>query len=191
MRGLIEIRLTIRSLDSGTHSGAAGGIVPSTTNILRTLLDRISKAPSGEIILDELNIEIPDHIRLAAENVAEILGSTDAHGLPFAKGVEPLVQSVADQLIANTYKPALEIIGIDGIPSTADAGNVLLPYINVSLSFRIPPGVVPEIAVGSITQELNRDTPYNAQVTVAVESLASGWAAPERAKWLSEAIERD
>lgn len=180
LRGLIEIHLTIRTLKQGTHSGGAGGIVPSTTHILRALLDRISKSPSGEITIEELNVEIPEHIYEAAEKVAMIIGDEDPHGLPFAQGVKALNEDVAEQLIANTYKPALEIIGIEGLPRIADAGNVLLPEVKVALSFRIPPGVKPDLAAAAIAGELNRDTPYNAQITVKVESLASGWAAPER-----------
>jgi acetylornithine deacetylase/succinyl-diaminopimelate desuccinylase-like protein len=190
LRGLIEIHLNIKTLNQGTHSGGAGGITPSTTHILRSLLDRVSLSPSGEVILESLNVEIPQYILDAAENTANILGSTDAHGLPFAKNVEPLYENVADQIIANTYKPALEIIGIDGIPNLVNAGNVLLPEINVALSFRIPPGVKPEIAVSDIVGELNRDTPYNAQITVKVDSLASGWAAPARTQKLSDAFEQ-
>lgn len=189
LRGLIEMHLTIRTLSQGTHSGGAGGIVPSTTHVLRTLLDRIAKSPSGEIIIEELNVEIPAQVSDAAENVAKIIGDDDAFGLPFAKGVEPLYKSVKDQLIANTFKPALEIIGIEGIPKIEDAGNVLLPEVKVALSFRIPPGVKPEIAAGAIAGELNRDTPYNAQMTVKVESLASGWQARARPQSLKDTFE--
>lgn len=189
LRGLIEMHLTIRTLKQGTHSGGAGGIVPSTTHILRTLLDRVAKSPSGEIIIDELNVEIPEHISEAAKNVAVIIGEDDPHGLPFAKGVEPIYESVADQLIANTYRPALEIIAIEGLPKIEDAGNVLLPEVKVALSFRIPPGVKPAIAAAAIAGELNRDTPYNAQITVKIESLASGWAAPERPQSLIDIFE--
>lgn len=190
LRGLIEIHLTIKTLNQGTHSGVAGGIVPSTTHILRTLLDRISKSPSGEIILESLNVEIPQHILDAAKNTANILGTTKAHGLPFAQDVLPIYEEVADQIIANTYRPSLEIIGLDGIPKIQDAGNVLLPEINVVLSFRIPPGVKPEIAAAAIVGELNRDTPYNAQITVKVDSLASGWAAPTRTDKLTKLFEQ-
>ena len=188
LRGLIEIHLTIRTLKQGTHSGGAGGIVPSTTHVLRALLDRIAKSPSGEILLEELNVEIPKNIIEAAENVALILGKNNPHGLPFAENVEPLDKKVSDQLIANTYKPALEIIAIEGIPKIENAGNVLLPEVKVGLSFRLPPGVKPEIAIAAIAEELNRDTPYNAQISLKIESLASGWAAPIQKEWLTNAL---
>ncbi len=188
LRGLIEIHLTIRILKQGTHSGGAGGIVPSTTHVLRALLDRIAKSPSGEILLEELNVEIPKNIIEAAENVALILGENNPHGLPFAENVEPLDKKVSDQLIANTYKPALEIIAIEGIPKIENAGNVLLPEVKVGLSFRLPPGVKPEIAIAAIAEELNRDTPYNAQISLKIESLASGWAAPIQKEWLTKAL---
>lgn len=189
LRGLLQINVTVRVLDQGTHSGGAGGIVPSATHIARTLLARISESPSGRILLPELCPHVPQHILDAAENVGKILGSTQAHGLPFAPGVLPLHESVAAQLIANTFEPSLEIIGIDGIPSTSDAGNVLRPEVTLALSFRLPPSVDPHLAAAAVTEQLVRDTPYNAQVSVVVDSLASGWAAPESAQWLLDACD--
>lgn len=184
LRGLIQINLGVRVLDEGTHSGGAGGIVPSAFHILRTLLDRIAEPGSGKIRIPELCVDVPSFIREAASNAAEILGSVDAHGLPFAQDVEPLHENVADQIIANTYEPALEIIGMEGIPSLQDAGNVLRPEITFALSFRIPPGVDPHVGAAAISEQCLRDIPFNAQVTVVVDSLASGWAAPKPAEWL-------
>ncbi len=189
LRGLLQVNVSIRVLNQGTHSGGAGGIVPSATHILRALVDRISESPSGKIVLPELYTEIPQRIIDAADNVAEILGDSYSHGLPFASDVAPLKKTVAEQLVANTYEPALEIIGIDGIPSTSDAGNVLRPEVTLALSFRLPPGVDPHIAAAAVSEQLVRDTPFDAHVSVVVDSLASGWSAPEPAQWLADAVE--
>ena len=63
-----------------------------------------------------------------------------------------------------------------------------MPEVKVGLSFRLPPGVKPEIAIAAIAEELNRDTPYNAQISLKIESLASGWAAPIQKEWLTNAL---
>lgn len=188
LRGLIHMNVSVRVLNQGMHSGGAGGIVPSTTHVFRSLLDRVVTSPEGYVLIDELNVDIRADITEAAASVAGIIGSVDAHGLAFADGVRPIEENVTDQIIANTYKPQLEIIGIDGIPSTDNAGNVLLPAVTYSLSFRIPPGVDPEIGAGAIAEKFLTDIPYDAQVTVVVESLASGWEAPQQSEWLHESL---
>ncbi len=190
LRGLLQINVGVRVLDQGTHSGGAGGIVPSAFHVLRELIDRICEPASGKITLPELKVDVPDYVSDGAQKAAEILGSTDAHGLPFADGVQPLQENISDQIIANTYEPALEIIGVDGIPALSSAGNVLRPEITLALSFRLPPGVDPHIAAGAITEKLLSDVPYNAHVTVVVDSLATGWSAPEPEEWISQCCEQ-
>jgi len=185
LRGLLQINFDVKVLEQGTHSGGAGGIVPSAFHIIRELLDRIADPRTGAIKLEELKVDIRDDIKQAATNVAKILETTDAHGLPFAEGVEPLHEDVADQLIANTYEPQLEIIGLEGIPKIEDAGNVLRPHISVALSFRLPPGVDPQVAAAAVSEQLVKDRSFNAQLSVVVDSLASGWEAPQIQDWLN------
>ena len=51
--------LNINILKEGVHSGAASGIVPSSFRILRMLLDRIEDVNTGQMILPEVQVEIP------------------------------------------------------------------------------------------------------------------------------------
>src|SRR5256885_865939 len=53
LRGLIAVTLTVRVLDEGVHSGAAGGVVPSTFRIVRELLSRIEDETTGELLVPE------------------------------------------------------------------------------------------------------------------------------------------
>jgi acetylornithine deacetylase/succinyl-diaminopimelate desuccinylase-like protein len=188
LRGLLQVNLEVKVLDQGTHSGGAGGIVPSAFHILRELLDRIAEPGTGELKLKELHMDIPKFVKAGASNTAEILGTVQAHGLPFADGVKPLKEEVRDQLISNTYRPALEIIGIEGLPDIQNAGNVLRDKIEVALSFRLPPEVDPQTAANAVIEELKKNPPFDAQVRVETDSLASGWAAPQSQDWLNHAF---
>ena len=53
----------------------------------------------------------------------------------------PMTNSSVDGLIGRTWKPTLSVVGSDGIPSIQNGGNVLRPYTELKLSFRLPPTV--------------------------------------------------
>jgi acetylornithine deacetylase/succinyl-diaminopimelate desuccinylase-like protein len=66
---------------------------------------------------------------------------------------------------------------------------VLRPYTALKLSFRLPPGVDPNIAASAVKRTLESDSPYGAKVTFEVSSAMGGWDAPPLDSWLSKAIQ--
>ena len=54
LRGVLVASLRVDVLTEGVHSGAAGGIVPSSFRILRKILSRVEDEDTGEILLPEL-----------------------------------------------------------------------------------------------------------------------------------------
>jgi acetylornithine deacetylase/succinyl-diaminopimelate desuccinylase-like protein len=92
-------------------------------------------------------------------------------------------------LLNRTWRPALSITGIDGVPSLSDAGNVLRPMTAAKISLRIPPGVDADHATASLKEILERDPPYGASVTFKGEMGADGWAAPDLSPWLETATD--
>lgn len=189
LRGNVGANVTVRVLEEGVHSGAAGGMVPSSFRLLRQLLDRIEDATTGELLLPELHVEIPP------DRVAELTAT--AAELGHSGGVFPLAAGVvpdhhgdpAAQLLARTWRPALAYVGADGFPPTARAGNVLRPSTTLGLSFRLPPAVDPDEAIAAIVRALTTDPPSGAEVTVTPHHSAPGWAAPAFSPWLSEALD--
>src|SRR5499425_1356005 len=59
LRGLINGILTVEVLTEGAHSGAAGGIVPSSFRIARQLLSRLEDERTGEILPGDFRVEVP------------------------------------------------------------------------------------------------------------------------------------
>ncbi len=60
LRGLVGLDVRVRVLEEGVHSGVAGGAVPSSFRVLRRLLDRIEDSETGDLLVPELYVEIPE-----------------------------------------------------------------------------------------------------------------------------------
>src|SRR5262249_22191754 len=91
----------------------------------------------------------------------------------------------------NTWRPALAVTGVDGIPAVADAGNVLRPKTSVKLSLRLPPTADAPRAVRRVKEGLEAEPPYGARVAFSTAARpGSGWSAPALADWLRDSVQR-
>lgn len=183
LRGLIGGTLKVEVLKEGMHSGISG-YVPSSFRIIRQLLSRIEDENTGEVLIKELKVNIPDHILVETKRLVSVLKD------PLAFPVSFSTDDPVEGHLRTTWKPALSVVGADGLPDTKNAGNVLRPYTTLKLSIRIPPLVNQHRAQSAVEKALTENPPYGAKVTLDFEKAASGWSAPPMASWLSEAIER-
>ena len=190
LRGLIGLKMKVSVLKEGVHSGGASGHVPSSFRIARSLLSRLEDEKTGEILLEELNTEIPNYRIEETKNLVSILGNEVVEEFPWKNGMKPSTDDNVEGVLRRTWRPALSIVGSDGMPSTANAGNVLRPYTTLQLSMRIPPIVDPKKAVEAIEKILKDDIPYGASIELEFEEAAEGWNAPESKTWLLNAIEK-
>jgi acetylornithine deacetylase/succinyl-diaminopimelate desuccinylase-like protein len=191
LRGILSGTLTVEVLSEGVHSGAASGIVPSSFRILRQVLDRLEDARTGKVLVPECHVEIPP-VRLAeVRAVAAVLGAEIEHAFPFLPGMRAVTQDPVEALLNNTWRPALAVTGVDGIPALADAGNVLRPKTSVKLSLRLPPTADADLVSRRVKEVLEADPPYGARVTYASgERPGTGWNAPVMADWLRDSVGR-
>lgn len=190
LRGLVGGTLTINVLKQGVHSGSASGIAPSCFRILRQLLNRIENETSGDVILDDLHVNIPAERLQQAALAAEVLGKSVFEDLPFAQGVEPESSSLSDLVLRRTWKPALSVIGLDGMPAIENAGNVTLPSLSVKLSMRLPPTCDTDIAARRLKSILETHPPHHALVQFEINDTGPGWNAPAEEPWLAESVHR-
>ena len=190
LRGMIGLKMKVEVLREGVHSGAASGHVPSSFRVARTLLSRLEDENTGRILIDELNTDIPDYRIKETEHLISILKNEVVEEFPWKNGMKPSTNDNVEAVLRRTWKPALSIVGADGIPSTTNAGNVLRPYTTLQLSIRIPPTISPKKAVAAIQKVLGKDIPYGATVELQFEKAGEGWNAPESKPWLLEAIEK-
>jgi acetylornithine deacetylase/succinyl-diaminopimelate desuccinylase-like protein len=189
LRGLTGGNFTVKVLDEGVHSGDASGIVPSSFRLVRQLLSRIEDEDSGRILLDGLHDEIPAERQAQALEAARVLDTAVFDKFPMLPGMKPMAEELHELVLNRTWRPALSVTGVDGMPPLSSAGNVLRPHTSVKLSLRLPPTLDGKKAGDLLKETLERDPPNGAKVTMELEKASTGWNAPAMSSWLSNAID--
>ena len=81
-------------------------------------------------------------------------------------------------------------MGIDGLPPTAVAGNVLRSETSVKVSLRLPPTLDPDQAVITLKKLVEENPPYGAEITFVGGHGGSGWNAPLNEPYLDDILNR-
>ncbi|HEY5781338.1 MAG TPA: M20 family metallopeptidase [Lysobacter sp.] len=189
LRGLTGGNFTVKVLSEGVHSGDASGIVPSSFRLLRQILSRIEDENTGRILIEGLHVDIPAERLAQAKEAARVLDTAVFDKFPFLPGMKPMADDLAELVLNRTWRPALSVTGVDGMPPLSSAGNVLRPHTSVKLSLRLPPTMDGKKAGELLRKELLRDPPNGAQVTLDLEKASTGWNAPAQSGWLTKAID--
>ncbi len=189
LRGLAGGNFTVKVLEEGVHSGDASGIVPSSFRILRQLLSRLEDETSGRILVDGLHVDVPEARLAQARKAAEVLDTAVFDKFPFLPGMTPMAEELTELVLNRTWRPALSVTGVDGMPPLSSAGNVLRPHTSVKLSLRLPPTLDGKRAGELLQDVLLHDPPNGAEVTLELEKASSGWNAPVMSAWLERAID--
>ena len=193
LRGTASATLTVRVLDEGAHSGDAGGVVPSSFRVLRALLDRVESSATGEILLPELRCDIPADREDQARATAELLGASLWERFSWASSADGRVRACTEDpheaLLRRAWHPSLAVVGAEGMPPLATAGNVLRPFTSIRLSLRLPPLCGAAAALAAVGEVLTADPPYGAVVTFEPSpQVVDGWNAPPFSVELSTAL---
>jgi acetylornithine deacetylase/succinyl-diaminopimelate desuccinylase-like protein len=133
-------------------------------------------------------VQIPEGRVAEASATAEEIGAI-ADQYPFVDGAGPTTDDPAQQLLARTWRGTLSVVGADGLPPAARAGNVLRPSTTLKLSFRLPPTADPDVALAAIIKALESDPPYGARVRFHDTDAAPGWNAAATAPWLEAGLD--
>ncbi|MEO8676113.1 MAG: M20 family metallopeptidase [Casimicrobiaceae bacterium] len=189
LRGIAAGTLTVEVLTEGVHSGDASGVVPSSFRIARRVLDRLEDSGTGRVLPTEFHMPIPEERSAQARVAADVMGDMVIKKYPFIGGTKPMVAGRAEALLNRTWRPALSVVGADGLPAIANAGNVLRPLTSLKLSLRIPPTLDGARATTDMKRILEADPPHGAVVRFEADQGASGWNAPPTAPWLVAALE--
>lgn len=189
LRGLTGGELTVEVLGEGVHSGDASGIVPSSFRIIRQLLSRLEDETTGVIRPDGLFVDIPveriEQARVAASFLKDEIWSK----FPFLPGMKPVSADLSELILNRTWRPALAVTGVDGIPPLDSAGNVLRPLTALKLSLRLPPTLDPDKAGALVKALLEQNPPYGAKVNFKLEKAGTGWNAPPLSPWLTASVD--
>ena len=189
LRGLAGGNFSVRVLEEGVHSGDASGVVPSSFRLLRQLLSRLEDEKTGRILVEDLHAEIPEERLAQAREAARVLDSAVYDKFPLLDGMAPMADDHTELVLNRTWRPALSVTGVDGMPPLSSAGNVLRPGTAVKLSLRLPPTLDGRKAGELLKEVLLADPPNGAHVSLDLEKSSSGWNAPALSPWLSDAID--
>lgn len=189
LRGLVGGTLKVEVLTEGMHSGDAGGIVPDSFRIARALLSRIEDEKTGRVLPEEFHAPIPKARLKQAQTTAAIVGDEVHTKFPFSEATRAIDADATELILNRAWRPALAIIGADGLPGAANAGNVLRPMTALKLSLRIPPTCDARTASQVLKSMLEEDPPYGAKVSFEANWGATGWDAPELAPWLERSLD--
>ncbi|MCH9696025.1 MAG: M20 family metallopeptidase [Gammaproteobacteria bacterium] len=190
LRGNLTGTLRVDVLTEGVHSGTASGVVPSSFRTARQLISRIEDESSGNIMLDELHADIPQQRLQQAALAADTLKELVYEKFPWAVDQPRPNESYDELMLNNTWRPTLAVTGQEGMPALIDAGNVLLPFTVLKLSFRLPPTVDADAAAGVVKAALEKDTPPLVKVKFDADSSMAGWNAPAIADWLEASMQK-
>lgn len=189
LRGLVSGTLHANVLTEGIHSGAAGGVVPSSFRVLRAQLNRIEDAETGQL-MDALHGPIPDYVGVEAASAAETLRQSVIDRYPWHGDTRPDSKDIAGLIVRNTWKPSLATVGLGGAPDPESAGNTLRPSTSAKLVFRLPPNVDASRAADAVKGALESRPPCDASVTYEVDASESGWFAKPLTPSLTKALDR-
>jgi hypothetical protein len=134
-------------------------------------------------------VVVPPQRLIQARLAAAALGEDVFSKFPWPAGTRPVASDLVELVLNRTWRPALAVTGVDGIPPLQSAGNVLRPQTTVKLSMRIPPRLDPVAAQRALKAALEKDPPYGAKVSFEADKASTGWDAPVLAPWLDNAVD--
>jgi acetylornithine deacetylase/succinyl-diaminopimelate desuccinylase-like protein len=190
MRGLVCFKLRVDVLRQGLHSGSSSGVAPSSFRILRNILQQFENSVNGELP-PEFYVDIPEDKYTQAKELINELGGQMDFKFPMVAPTQSMGESGFQDYINQTWKPQLSITGIDGLPSCSTAGNVLLPFTELTCSLRIPPTKNAQEAMQDVTNFFKKvKVPHNARFSCKVYKGGNGFECPKYSKEVLESIQK-
>lgn len=168
LRGICNFDISIKTLTKGIHSGKGSGIAPETFMILRNLLANLEDSETG--LLPKFRVEIPQYYKDSVKNTAKLINKPKTPLLP---GVQFTEEDAYKLLLRNYWEPCMAVVGMNGIPSCNEAGNVLRPETGARISIRIPPSFDCNKA-GEYIDDLLKTPPFEAKISIKNKILSNG-----------------
>jgi cysteinylglycine-S-conjugate dipeptidase len=165
LRGMANVTVTLRTLESGKHSGQYGGAAPDA---LLTLLHALASLHDehGNVAVPGLRRSEWDGTEQAEEEFREL--GTVREGLPlFGTG------GLGSRIWSG---PAITVIGID-VPSVAGAVNAVSPYARAALNVRVHPAQSAVEAQQAVVEHLRALRPFGIELEVEPGATGNGFAA--------------
>jgi cysteinylglycine-S-conjugate dipeptidase len=153
LRGLANVRVTVKALDSAVHSGMFGGPAPDALAALIHMLATLRDAEGNTVVE---GLDTSQKWKGAVYQEAQF--RTDAHVL---EGVDVLqAGTVSDMLWA---RPAATVLGID-CPPVVGSSAAVQATARARINLRVPPGMDSAVAQEKLIDHLRMVAPWHVQV---------------------------
>jgi acetylornithine deacetylase/succinyl-diaminopimelate desuccinylase-like protein len=177
LRGHAQCIVEVETIKTPLHSGVFGGPAPDAFVALMRLLNSLWDEKDNTVVpglhqFDWPGADYPEDLfrRMAGMlNGVEIIGDG----------------SVGSKLWS---KPNATVIGIDGVPCIADAGNVLLPKASAKVALRLAPGADPEAELAALMDYLESNAPWGVKVDVRRVKASDAFMAPKGGPAMNAAV---
>ena len=160
LRGLVDVVVEVRTLDTAVHSGTFGGPVPDALTVLSRIIATLHDN-EGNVAVVGLVSGDADGLGLTDDEFRNQVGIVD--------GVELI--GTGSITARRWRKPSISVLAIDA-PPISHAINQLVPMARAKISMRLAPGQDPEEAMAALTEHIESAVPWGARV--AVTDGASG-----------------
>jgi acetylornithine deacetylase/succinyl-diaminopimelate desuccinylase-like protein len=168
LRGLVDVVVEVRLLERPVHSGVFGGPVGDALTGLCRLLGTLH---------DEVGDVAVKGLHVATSDAADVDPAVFAASAGLCPGSELMGSGTIPERL--WYRPAVAVLGMDA-PSVAEASNVLLPHARAMVSLRIAPGDDAQRALQALTDHLEANAPWGAEVIVTPGATGEPFALEAR-----------
>jgi acetylornithine deacetylase/succinyl-diaminopimelate desuccinylase-like protein len=165
LRGMANVTVAVRTLESGKHSGQYGGAAPDALITLMRALTSLHDE-HGDVAVAGLHRNEWDGPEQAEEQFRELGTVLDGRPLFGTGGLGSRVWS----------GPAITVIGID-VPSVAGAVNAVSPYARAALNVRVHPEQDAVEAQNAVIEHLRAQRPFGIELDVQPGPTGNGFAA--------------
>jgi len=178
LRGHCQCTVEVRTIDHPLHSGVFGGPVPDAFVALMRLLNNLWDDKGNTVVPGLEGFDWPgaDYPEALVREMAGVLPGVNING----------DASIGSMLWS---RPNATVIGIDGVPRIADAGNVLLPVAKAKVALRIAPGADPEVELEKLMDFLRASAPWGVQVDVQRVKASDPFMAPKGGPAMAAAMD--
>ncbi|WP_016908162.1 M20/M25/M40 family metallo-hydrolase [Streptomyces xiaopingdaonensis] len=166
LRGVAELTVEARTLESAVHSGEYGGAAPDALLALLHALATLHDA-HGDVAVGGLHREAWPDGALTEEEFGARAGVVEGTPLLGTGGLGERLWS----------GPALTVTGVDA-PGVEHAASAVVPYARAKVNLRVHPRQDPHEALGAVVRHLRDQRPFGVRLEVTPGDAGPGFEAP-------------
>ncbi len=168
LRGLVAADVTVSTLDHAVHSGMFGGPAPDAFMVLSRMISSLVDWRGDVAVAGLTRTSDAQWPHSSPEEEATFRDQAGVRG-----GVQLVGSGSITQRVAGS--PSINVVGLDGMPGTANSVNQLHPSATARISVRIAPDQSPDDAYQALRTHLLNAAPLGVVPTIKQSSAGDGY----------------